>query len=354
MAAENEDGFGYEGYLIYNGIYQVDISDASSAWDNMQKAEEALYEELGEFERAFRSNNEGVEKLDLRNYIRNDESIEDPIESVANDFIAYRFFSEDTVEREGYTENGSELETVEIPVVDDADIYWIYPNHMYFRGSESDVRKAVDFTTGIMRRGGEYDSSNGGQNNPTPNFNGISFNPHFLMWIFHEYYYDRADWPSRDISIDELTDASVSGDDDIWGGDNIVGDTTGLENAPPLLQAILKSKKVNMIEGAFDIKGKSVLAEIQRNKVHVKVAREIDRSNKTKRVALSVRFLDEFVDLYDHWKSLPARDKYPPYQFFKDLHLTSRNNGATLDRISPEVRREYCNLRNENPSDWGL
>lgn len=344
---QEAEGFDYQGYLIFNDILQVDFSDASQEWNSFYKAEEKMFKELGEFQRARKDANRGLKRLDLRNYIRDNDFIDtEELESVADGLISYRFKYEDLVEEEGYTAGGDELEEVQIPVINDADIYWNHPDYIFFRGSEGDVSEAVDFTSSIMK-------SRSGKNG-RPSVKGKSFDKYFLLWLFYRYCNNEKPRDSREFDMTTLTDASISGEDDAWGGSNVVGDSSDISQSPPLLSTLLKNKSFTMLEGGFSVQGNSVLAEVQKNKVHLKVAKSINRSNKVRRIAISIQFLTELVELHDYWDGLGRKEKYPPYDFFLDLHQTCQAQGMDLDSISHNLREDLCDRRRDAKTDWGL
>jgi len=182
----------------------------------------------------------------LRDYFRDDDSVSGDLEEQASNLIALRFLYKDRIEKEGYVPDEDELQQVEIPVINDADIYWDYPNHMYFRGAEGDVAEAIEYTASIL---GADVATDGGAASGTPRQSGfsrfrpISFHSDFLLWLFYQHY--EGDDPSASaIEVDTLTDATITGDVDVWGGDNRVGDATELIESPPLLSAILQNKSL--------------------------------------------------------------------------------------------------------------
>lgn len=357
MPEEDTDDFDYQGYLIFNGVYKTDLRQGSEYQDGIYDAESQLMDDLGRFENSERESDKGVQKLLLRDFFRDDDSISGELEELANNLIAIRFLYEDRIEKEAYVSEEEELQTVEIPVVNDADIYWNYPNYMYFRGAKDDVAEAIDYTSSLL---GADVATDGGSSassvQPTgfSRFRPISFDSDFLLWLFQLQYNDNNP-PVSAIEIDTLTDAAVTGDVDVWGGNNVVGDTSQLIESPPLLSAILQNKSVKMIEGGFAINDNTLQSEIQTNKVHVKSSvKSIKRANDTRRMALSIQFLNELVDLENHWNNLNPQDKYPSYDFFLELFDTCCDQGMTLDSISESLRREYCNKRGDPDHEWNL
>ncbi|AGB37110.1 hypothetical protein [Natronococcus occultus] len=357
MSGEEEEKFDYQGYLIFNGIYETDLAVDSKYRRGLIEAEAELLADLGQFEDTKRESDRGVEKIPLRDYIRDDDSVSGELEELAGQLISLRFLYEDRIEKDGYLSGKKELQKVEIPIIKDADIYWIYPNYMYFRGAKDDVTEAIEYTSSIL----DADIASDGGTAVSPQqpsrfskFQSISFHADFLLWLF-SHQYNGTDLPGSAIEIDTLTDASVTGNTDVWGGNNIVGDTTQLIESPPLLSAILQNKSLKMIEGGFAMGDNTIKSKIQIDKVHIKSsAKSIKKSNNTRRMSLSLRFLNELVELEKYWNNLDPKNKYPPYTFFLDLFDTCQAHGMTLDNISEILRREYCDKRGDNNSEWDL
>lgn len=357
MTNWDTEEFDYQGYLIFNGVYKIDLREGSEYQGSIYDAESKLLDDLGRFEDSERESDRGVQKLLLRDFFRDDDSVSEELEELANNLIAVRFLYEDRIEKEAYVSDEEELQTVEIPVVNDADIYWNYPNYMYFRGAKDDVSEAIDYTSSLLGADVATDggsSASSAQSTGFSRFRPISFDSDFLLWLFQLQYNDD-DPPVSAIEIDTLTDAAVTGDVDVWGGNNVVGDTTQLIESPPLLSAILQNKSFKMIEGGFAINDNTIQSEIQTNKVHLKSSvKSIKRANDTRRMALSIQFLNELVGLENYWDNLNPQDKYPSHDFFLELFNTCRNQGMTLDNISESLRREYCNKRGDPDHEWEL
>lgn len=357
MPEEETADFDYQGYLIFNGVYKTELHQGSEYQGSIYDAESKLLDDLGRFKNSQRNSDRGLEKLLLRDFFRDDDSVSGELEELANSLIAVRFLYEDRIEKEAYVSDEAELQMVEIPVVNDADIYWNYPDYMYFRGAKNDVAEAIDYTSSLL--GADVTTDGGtsaGSNPPTgfSRFSSISFHADFLLWLFQLQFNDN-DPPVSAIEIDTLTDAAVTGDADVWGGNNVVGDTSELVESPPLLSAILQNKSLKMIEGGFAINENTLQSEIQINKVHVKSSvKSVKKANDTRRMALSIQFLNELVELEDYWDNLDPQDKYPSYDFFLELFDTCRDQGMTLDSISETLRREYCNKRGDPDDVWDL
>lgn len=357
MPEEETADFDYQGYLIFNGVYKTDLHQESEYQGSIYDAESKLLDDLGRFEDSQRNSDRGLQRLLLRDFLRDDDSVSGELEELANSLIAVRFLYEDRIEQEAYVSDEDELQTVEIPVVNDADIYWNYPGYMYFRGAKNDVAEAIDYTSSILGADVATDGGTATDSNLSTGFSrfsSISFNSDFLLWLF-QLQFNNNDPPVSAIEIDTLTDAAVTGDADVWGGNNVVGDTSELIESPPLLSAILQNKSLKMIEGGFAINENTLQSEIQINKVHVKSSvKSVKKANDTRRMALSIQFLNELVDLENHWDNLNPQDKYPSHEFFLELFDTCRDQGMTLDNISESLRREYCNKRGDPDDEWDL
>ncbi|WP_158293775.1 hypothetical protein, partial [Halorubrum sp. SP3] len=155
-----------------------------------------------------RGSNRGLERLTLRDYIRDDESINsETLQSVADDLIGYRVLYEEEEEIEAYPPESDELTKVKHPIVNDADLYWIHPEYMFFRGSESDSSEAIDYVTQILRESPNPEQTDGGSSGSTPRINEICFEKDFLLWIFKKQFYGNKPSNKIDLKINSLTDA---------------------------------------------------------------------------------------------------------------------------------------------------
>jgi hypothetical protein len=362
--------FGYNGYLMFNEFFEVNLAPDSVFSDGARTAQQRLLREHEAVTESDRTSSHRVESID--DLVDQEGEFEFYTgESISNEqLLPLRLFFEERVSTEGYLPGEAYLREIELPVVNDADIYWVYPDRLYIRGSEEDADEAADFLTERMnarveqqRQADSQDTQNnepqtdGGTQSDTNHISliDVSFGAHFLIWLFQSHFTSRSLPAWCEIQVNRLTDARITGNTDIWGGSNSIGDSTDLIESPPLLSAILKNKRFEMLEGNFTINGFSVKSEININKIHIKASTsDVRNANKRKRMAYSLLFLQELMDLHQYWINLNPQNKYPDYGFLYDLFHRCDDNGLTVDHISRTLRRTYRDLRGESDAEWHL
>ena len=333
---ENDTGaFDYQGYLLFNGIYQVDLLDEEFG-GGRQEARTLLRERLPDYDREDGHSEDGYKRLLINEEIFDDSTIDSDIEEIAQSLVAFRYLYEDRQPTDAYYQG--EQVTVEVPNVKDTDLYWIYPNHVYLRGSQEDVSQTRETTRRALEENIRLDP--------------VDFSGDFLLWLF---YKESQDQPVPcGIDVDYFTDATLKGSRDPFGGENKVDDSTDLSRCVPVIAGVLKDKTVSMLEGYFDLFDTyKIKTQIGGGRVHVKSSTgDIQTSGDVRRVTMSLAFLDELMCLYEYWDDLSQTEKYPPRTFFNDLYQTASDQGVHIDSISNNVLRQYANKRGEDPDDW--
>ncbi|MDZ7689099.1 MAG: hypothetical protein U5J64_10385 [Halobacteriales archaeon] len=332
---DEEPEFEYQGYLIFNDIYKTNLDDGSEFSGESSQVERKLENQFPQYSHSERGS-EGYKNLELKRYLN---QLDEGFDKINNDTIGFRYLEEETEIKEAYVDG--EIRQVEVRDLHDADVYWNHPNYLFFRGSESDSEKAVKAT---KRR------VSGSSSNLDP----IKFDPNFLLWVFYKQFDDvhNNNPPNLPFDIDRLTDAGVKGDEDIFGGDNTIGDSTELVSCPPLLGAILEDKRFSKIEGTFSMSPGTVRAAVQSNKVHIKSSKgSLSNEGGTRRIGLSLLFLRKLVDLYDQWEnSMSKTNKHPPLSFFEKVNEVASDRGHDID-VNRNVLEYYEEKRNEN---WNI
>ena len=77
--------------------------------------------------------------------------------------------------------------------------------------------------------------------------------------------------------------------------------------------------------------GSSLKVQVRtEGRTHVKAAGAIDDAEtRLKQVLLALRFVSEFVSLYQEWRDeMPPTEQYPPLTFFDDLAGAAARNNA--------------------------
>jgi hypothetical protein len=324
--------FEYQGYLLFNGIFETEfISEEFEG--GIDQARLRFSDMLPEYEEDDSGTTEGYERISLSEIFYDDETVDGDLQGVASSLITYRYLYEDRDTTEAYY-NGDKVR-VEVPRVNDADIFWRYPNYVYLRGAKDDVSETREKTFRTLQ----------GDVRVSP----VEFGGDFLLWLYYKTY--ESDPIPTSISVETLTDTELTGDRDAFGKTNTVDDSTDLEECVPMIAGILRDKSISLLNGYYELYDNLMIkAEIGSGRVHLRASEgEIQRSEDARRIAISLAFLDELVDLHSQWEELPPTDKYPPRSFFEDLYQTARGQGIEIDSISQDVLDYYGGRRDE---DW--
>lgn len=337
MTERNE--FDYNGYLIFNSI--LEFEDKSNLYSNspVTTVESEIIDEMPEFEQgSFSQPGNGFESLAIRDYIRDDEDIDEDLKTIADNLIGIRYQYEEYIEQEA--EVDGERRIVHLPTINDVDLYWVHPKFIAIRGQKGEMDSTKErlqryLSPGVLLREMQFDSD-------------------FLLWMFYKYRNNDDLIPG--MGIRKLTDSEAKGREDYFGRSNIVNDSQNLGQSTPLLIGILRQKSVTMLEGFFTVDNNEIAAKIEKNKIHVKASKgDISQtSNDIYRIALAMKFVKEFVELYEYWESLDPDEKYPPFEFFEGIYQECINQGVRIDTIPEILLRRFANLRDEPPSDWNI
>ncbi|MFD1645563.1 hypothetical protein [Haloarchaeobius litoreus] len=332
--ATNGD-FDYQGYLLFNGIFETEFLDQEFG-GGRSEARARLGDHLPEYRSSDESSEEGYVRLLLEDAISDDDSVDSDLEEVAQSLIPYRYKYETREPKDAYY-RGEEVE-VEVPYVQDSDLFWLYPNYMFLRGSKGDVKETKETTRRIL--------------DGHIRLNSVDFGGDFLLWLFYKEYEDQS-LPTG-IELNNLTDTELTGDRDAFGGATKVDDSTDLERCVPMLAGILKDKTISTMQGYFRLFDEyNLKAQIGEGRVHIKASRgDIKTSGDVRRMAISIAFLHELIDLHRSWTELPPTSRYPPRQFFEDLHDTANEQGVEIQSISTNVLTKYASKRGEDPDSW--
>lgn len=338
---ENSDEeFGYQGYLLFNGIYKADFIDEEFQGGRTE-ARARLSDHLPEYDPDNQAYDDGYKRIRLDYAISDSESVENDLKDILNSLISYRYLYENRSTTNAYVDG--ELQQVEIPNINDADIIWSYPDFIFLRGAQEDVNETQEKTFQILSD----------HMHLTP----FDFNGEFLLWLYYKHFEDQT--ISGGIGINELTDGEITGDRDPFGETNSVDDSTNLRQCIPIIVGILKDKSFSELEGYFDLYGdynikSKVSQEHRQGRVHVKASEGAisTSTSDVRRMALALNFVQALVELRLYWEELDRKEKFPPRDFFADLYETARNQDINIERISRDVLRKYANKRGEDPDDW--
>lgn len=321
MSSDNGDQFSYEGQLVFNGIHLTNVLDADFDFDYIIEEQLATYTK-GSIERPGR----GYHTIPFADYVARDPNIGRHINELLGDINAFRYLEE----KWEYRETELEGETDNRPTIQDYstfDGYWAFPNYLFIKADKSKATKAQNLVSQTLN---EYLS-----------LQEIEFSPEFLLWLFSREKNDET--VPGEISVNMLTDAEIRGNEpDLFGQHSKVDDSIDITKSAPVLIGVLSQKGLVAIEGVFGLADRFVRARIDSDgRVHIKADHAISGSSDVERMAISLAFLKQLIDLYQHWKNLDSEHRYPPLEFFTDIYKECQRQGVEVTFSIDDVVDEY-------------
>jgi len=320
-------GFDYSGYLLFEP-FQTKVQGRLDA-GSVEVVEDEISRSLPTFERGSpESPGNGFEILDIEK--TQDIALPDQ-ELNLRDVISFKH-SRESFELVEVYEQGEYKEASTVSI-DSVDVYWKYPNFIYIRGSKENSKKTFSRLRNLF-----VDSLY---------IKRINFEPEFLLWLFYKHYQDES---AGRIDIVRLQDAVLSGERDEFGSENKISESTDVLSSSTVLTGLLHGKDLIEIEGGFRHNTGIIVVNIKNDRVHIKSSSgAISQQSSVERISTAISFLTNLCNTYSNWAELPAKDRYPPPQFFREVYQDALENGIEVNSISSDVLQRYANLRGE---DW--
>lgn len=325
------------GHFVFNGLYKSDFSP----WDDPPLDPALVETEFGKrlpnYDPHADGEEDGFEKVSIRDAIRDNNDIpEGLIRDVGESIIGYRYRVKTFDEEVAVI--GGEEQVVDVPRTSTIDIYWCYPDYVFFRGASGKIDSTKEVTQDAL-----YERTT---------LRELTFDSDFLLWLYYKYR-NGGDLPGP-LKIERLTDSETSGDENYFGLSNVVGTSLDLAQSTPLLLGILRDRNLTMLEGDFAIDGIPISAKVEDDRIQVFSSEGALDQNRDSafRIASCAAFLKSFATLYEDWVALSPTEKYPPKQFFQEMFEECRDNGVMIREIPDSLLENYANKRKESAEDW--
>lgn len=361
MSKDNADKFTYNGYLLFNEICRATpLSEEENIPKHINEAESWLLDTLPDYQDGTpRDPGKGYERLPIRDYVT-DASVPEETKNFLRSLAAYTFTRQTFDEGVAYVDGERRL--VDIPSKSQSSVLWSRSHDevddnqgfMLFRGSENDASKAKSQTQ----------TASGDQ----LSIQSLSFPHQFLLWMFEKAHNDGN--LTNVLEIEQLTNASISGQEDFFGGEATINKSDDIKRSEPLLLGLLRNKKFEMIEGDFRLNFNSqgeeggsdenitsalLRAEIQRNKAHVKASKAgLRNAGSIEKLGLASHLTVELAYLREYWKGLDKTNKYVSPEFIVELIETCIDRDVSFQRQPETVLRKQANKRGEDITDYNL
>lgn len=321
MSIGDEEDFAYSGRLIFNGIHATNVLDADFDF------EEVIDQELVDFEEGtYQSPGRGYQTIPFTDQLEENARVGESVADLCSDVRTLRYLEEQwehqEVDIDGQTETRPTLNGHS-----SFDAYWARPDYLFVMGDKTNAKMADDLLSDTLD---DY-----------LKIRKLRFSPDFLLWLFSKEKNDEK--LPGELSTSMLTDARIEGDEpDLFGREGRVTDSTDVTKSIPVLQGILRQMGVVQLEGVFNVAGFFVRARISsEGRVHILADHAIEGSPDIERAAISIGFLREFTSLYEDWIESDGESKYPPKQFFIDIHEECERQGVDIQYSIDDVIEEY-------------
>lgn len=346
MSPEVSD-FDYNGQLVFNGLRETTVNA-----DDPKEIRSQLLDDLPPFSRGSPTNKkEGFDEINLvdiaedQNTALGEDSpqvIGDNLLETASSVIDRQYIWEKYVGDYEFVDDEGEKTSAWVRSTEEAYVYWMYPEFLLIQGSQGKIEPTERRINSAL--GEDVD------------VNDLRFDPDFFLWLLYRHSEPGEDIPGP-ISVEDLSSSEVYGDLEQFGHRGRIEDSSNIAESLPIIAALLQEMEFRMMEGFFGVNGSSLKVQIRtEGRIHVKVAGAIDDAEtKLKRVLLALRFVSEFVSLYQKWRDkTDAKNKYPPLTFFDDLAGTAAENNAEFSFDVDDLIEEYEEKRGEkaDPSDF--
>ncbi|NGM68786.1 hypothetical protein G6M89_07150 [Natronolimnobius sp. AArcel1] len=316
-----DEEFEYEGRLVFNGIYSTTILDSGFEFD------EIVSKELTDFsEGNIESTGRGYRSIPFQKMVSSEPRVGDQIEDFLEKINALQYREEIWEYHE--VEVDGEVEEAPVKTGESSfDAFWAKPNYLFVRGKKTEADQAGELLSGTLK---EY-----------LDIREIEFSPDFLLWLFSKE--KNSEVLPGPLSVNMLTDARVESDEpDLFGQQGQVADSIDVTKSTPVLMGVLRQMGIIQLEGVFSISGVFLRVRISsEGRIHVLADHAIKGSPDIERMAVSIAFLKEFIDLFDQWQRMESERKYPPEQFFEDIYKECKRQGVEIQFSIDDVIREY-------------
>lgn len=347
--AQGVSDFDYNGQLVFNGLRETTVNA-----DDPEDVRSELLDDLPPFSRGSPNNKKrGFDEINLTDIAENQNTalgedspqvIDDELVETAEAVIDRQYIWENYAGSGDYefVDEEGDRTSAWIRSTDEAYVYWMYPNFILIQGSQDKIEPTERRINAALGEDVAVED--------------LRFDPDFFLWLLYRHSEPGESIPGP-ISVEDLSSSEVYGDLEQFGHRGRIEDSSNIAESLPIIAALLQEMEFRMMEGFFGVNGSSLKVQVRtEGRIHVKVAGAIDTAEtQLKRVLLALRFVSEFVSLYQEWRDeMPPTEQYPPLTFFDDLAGTAARNNAQFTFDVDDLIEEYEEKRGEkaDPADF--
>lgn len=318
--SDPEKLYQFDGWLRFNGLYftetRGDVDPDSLFEDNGFN----LYSGGQP-----KNPDEGYRRTELADYFAEIPDLVGGLSNLAEDLRTYEYVSENWVPTPSVDSEGEAHDESYIPRHRDIGIFWDYDDVMVFKGRKSTIEdKRKDLRGGLS---GDL------------RIEEVQFHFDFLLWILYQSHINQSLRSNLQLqSISDCKTVGASRDSEV-----AIGGESEIVRSVPFITAILDGNKIDNLEGDFFLGSHYIVAEIDSEGwIHVKASREdLEQLNDLRQMGVAVRFVTEFLRLYEGWVKLDRRDQYPPQDFLEELVELCEDEGYIPTREPNNLYEEY-------------
>jgi hypothetical protein len=319
-----EDAFSYDGWLVFNGLFETDIDGDEMPNELIEKFEEYEPPEPGE-------NAEGYRRTNLDETLQTAGDLTWELHRLGEKLYSFEYKRTGWKTESGY-KNG-ELASFQKEDSKSIKIYWDSDyGLMTFKGRKSWLSRNRKKLRGGLSEDVKLEE--------------LNFKHDFFLWVLYQNFIGQG--LTSEMSIQRVSTLETTSDSiDNTGQDISIQDSKNVLRSVPAITAILNSKKPNALECKFVLDNQSVRAKIEQGgKVHVKVSdSEMADFSDLRRMGISLQFIFELMRQYNIWQRLGPKEKYPPEGFFYDLAERAEEEGYELTGELKRLPEEYKRKR---------
>lgn len=320
-----EEDFSYDGWLVFNGLFSVEVHDDKSPDELVESLTQYEDPEVGE-------KAEGYQRGEFDDRLQTTGDLTWSLQRLGDRLCPFRYKRTRWETQSGVGDDGTRT-TINKPNHDEIDIFWDTDNDlMIFRGQKAFLsQNRKELRGGLSEKVGIEE---------------LNFDHDFFLWMLYRKFIGQG--LTSDLSIRKISTVGTTSDSvDNTGQGVRVQNSKNVLRSVPAISAILDQKKPRELECEFILGNQAVRAQIEfGGKVHVKVTdSEIESLSDLRRMGVSLQFIFELLYQYQAWKRLPTTEKYPPEKFFYELAEVAKEEGYELTGQLRRVPEEYKRKR---------
>lgn len=288
-----EEMYTYDGWLVFNGLFSVDVKDEDETPEDLVSGLSQYTEPDPGVE------SRGFERAEFDDLLQTTGDLTWNLQRLGDRLYSFNYKHTRWDTQSGFDRNTGSKRTIQKKKEDGVEIHWdSREDLMVFRGQKAELAKNRRRLRGGLSEKVELEE--------------LNFHHDFLLWILYRTFNGQG--LNSELSIREVSTVGTTSDSiDNTGQGVTIEDSKNVLRSVPAIIAILDQKKPEKLKCQFVLDNQVVKAKIEQGgKVHVTVTdNELEELSHLRRMAVSLQFIFELIHQYDIWRNLPSTQKYP-------------------------------------------